>query len=238
MTPEYQGRSCCVVSLFGSLHLGQFRSPLNGDGKVDIADLVMLIENWGTSNPHCDIGPMPWGDGKVDEKDLKVLMGYWTQEVNDPRLVAWWRLDEAEGIVAADKVGTNDGTPVGNPTWQPAGGKVGGTLQFDGIDDYVWTPFVMDPAQGPFSIFAWIKGDAPGQVILSAIEGAAWLQAEEALGCLIVDLPQVTTRTKAPLLRSQSVSSAALAVGGDVLAGSCTHRPRGCRPLGNRQLPG
>ena len=45
-----------------------------------------------------DIGPMPWGDGKVDEKDLEVLMSYWRQEILDPALVAYWKLDEAEGI--------------------------------------------------------------------------------------------------------------------------------------------
>ena len=45
----------------------------NGDGKVDLADLVILIDNWGTDNSLCDIGPMPWGDGVVDVEDLKVL---------------------------------------------------------------------------------------------------------------------------------------------------------------------
>ena len=46
----------------------------NGDGKVDMADLLRLIENWGTDNPLYDIGPYAWGDGVVDEQDLRVLM--------------------------------------------------------------------------------------------------------------------------------------------------------------------
>ncbi len=46
----------------------------NGDGKVDAADMAILVANWGKNNPLCDIGPFPWGDGVVDEKDLKVLM--------------------------------------------------------------------------------------------------------------------------------------------------------------------
>ena len=81
-----------------------------------------------------------------------------------PMLVACWALDESEGSVA-DSLGVNNATLYGNPVWQPAGGKVDGALQFDGIDDYVWTPFVVNPAQGPFSVLAWVKGGAPGQVI-------------------------------------------------------------------------
>jgi serine/threonine protein kinase/Tol biopolymer transport system component/tetratricopeptide (TPR) repeat protein len=46
----------------------------NGDGKVDAADMGLLVANWGKSNFLCDIGPFPWGDGVVDEKDLRVLM--------------------------------------------------------------------------------------------------------------------------------------------------------------------
>jgi hypothetical protein len=147
------------------------------DGKVDIKDLLILIEHWGTSDTLCDIGPMPWGDGKVDEKDLEVLMRYWGQEVTGPTLLAWWKLDETSGVTAADSAGTNDGTLVGNPTWQPTGGKIKGALQFDGIDDYVKTPFVCDPSQGPFSVFAWVKGGAPGQVVLSQPKEADWLMA-------------------------------------------------------------
>ncbi|MCU0917178.1 MAG: LamG domain-containing protein [Planctomycetes bacterium] len=90
-------------------------------------------------------------------------------------VIAYWKLDEASGVAAADSVGTNHGTLMGNPIWQPTGGKVKGALQFDGIDEYVSTPFVRDPSQGPFSIFAWVKGRAPGRVILSQKGGANWL---------------------------------------------------------------
>jgi hypothetical protein len=46
----------------------------NGDGKVDGADLDLLVAHWGTDEPLYDIGPFPWGDGMVDEQDLKILM--------------------------------------------------------------------------------------------------------------------------------------------------------------------
>jgi inhibitor of cysteine peptidase len=46
---------------------------LNGDGIVDAADMVFVVDHWGTDNSLCDIGPMPWGDGVVDVEDLVVI---------------------------------------------------------------------------------------------------------------------------------------------------------------------
>jgi len=46
---------------------------LNADGIVDAADMVIVVDHWGTDNSLCDIGPMPWGDGIVDVQDLIVL---------------------------------------------------------------------------------------------------------------------------------------------------------------------
>ena len=47
---------------------------LNGDGLVDSVDIDIMIGCWGTDEPLCDIGPMPWGDGVVDVEDLVVLV--------------------------------------------------------------------------------------------------------------------------------------------------------------------
>ena len=51
-------------------------------------------------------------------------------------IVAWWKLDEAEGQEAIDSSGYgHDGRLVGAPLWCP--GRTGGALSFDGDGDYV-----------------------------------------------------------------------------------------------------
>jgi len=70
----------------------------------------------------------------------------------------------------------------GGATWGLVG-KGGGALKFDGSNDCVVTDFVLNPATGPFSVFAWIKGGAAGQVIVSqdgSAGGTDWLAASAA----------------------------------------------------------
>jgi hypothetical protein len=176
----------------------------NGDGIVDIDDLLILIEHWGTDEPLCDIGPMPWGDGIVDVQDLEVLMSYWQQEVLPMSLLAYWKLDQTEGDIAYDSAGVNDGILNGGPLWQPAGGQVDGALAFDGTDDYVSTDFVLNPADGPFSVFAWINGGAPGQVIMSQTNGAGtsrnWLCTDSLEGNLMTELKTLGRGGNVPIV--------------------------------------
>ncbi|HUU17383.1 MAG TPA: hypothetical protein VMW72_09560 [Sedimentisphaerales bacterium] len=54
---------------------------LNGDGIVDASDMCIILDYWGTDEPLCDIGPMPWGDGVVDVQDLIVLAEHLFEEV-------------------------------------------------------------------------------------------------------------------------------------------------------------
>ena len=54
---------------------------LNSDGIVDAEDMCIIVDNWGTDDPLCDIGPMPWGDGIVDVQDLIVLAEHLFEEV-------------------------------------------------------------------------------------------------------------------------------------------------------------
>ena len=53
---------------------------LNGDGIVDAADVCIMVDNWGTDNSLCDIGPTPFGDGIVDVEDLIVLAEHLFEE--------------------------------------------------------------------------------------------------------------------------------------------------------------
>jgi len=160
----------------------------NGDEIVDIDDLLILIDFWGTDESLCDIGPMPWGDGIVDREDVKALMSYWGQDIYDPTLIAHWALDEVEGDIAYDSAGVNDAVVFGEPTWQPDGGMVDGAIELDGIGDYISTNPVLNPSEGPFSVLVWIKGGAPGQSILSQADGVSWLCTDSIEGNLITEL--------------------------------------------------
>jgi hypothetical protein len=177
----------------------------NGDGIVDAADMCIMVDHWGEDYSLCDIGPMPWGDGIVDVQDLIVLAEHLFEEVDDPTLVAHWPLDETEGMVITDRAGDNDGYALGDPVWQPEGGMVDGALQLDGIDDYVSTPFVLNAADGKFSVFAWIKGGAPGQAVLSQIGGVNWLCVDTLEGNLMTEL-KGSGRRAAELL-SQTITT-------------------------------
>jgi hypothetical protein len=138
--------------------------------------------------------------------DLELLMSYWGQPVEDPTLIANWALDETEGMIAYDSAGVNDAYLVGEPVWQPDAGKVGGSLMFDGVDDYAFAPLGLNPADGSFSVFAWIKGGAPGQVIFSQSNGANWLGADQDFGCVTTELiPPAVGRFVPQPLKSESV---------------------------------
>jgi hypothetical protein len=135
-----------------------------------------MAQHWGQNKSLYDIGLTPLGDGVVDVNDLTVLAGYIGQDVNDPTLIAHWALDETEGMTTHDSAGSNDAMALGGATWQPAGGKIGGAVALDGKDDFVRSgSVVLDPAKGPLSVIAWVKGTTPGRVIVSQTSGADWL---------------------------------------------------------------
>ena len=177
----------------------------NNDGKVDVKDIIVMTENWGRDYPLCDIGPTPFGDGVVDVRDLLVLAEHMEPEVREPGLIAHWKLDETEGATAYDSAGFSDGALVGDPLWQPDAGPIDGALEFDGMDDSVVADFVLDPREGPFSVFTWIKGGAPGQVIVSQVDGENWLMADASEGTLATELVPPPGRTPVPPLVSDTV---------------------------------
>jgi len=178
----------------------------NADGIVDAADMCIMVDYWGTDEPLCDIGPMPWGDGVVDVEDLIVLAEHLFE---DFALVAHWELDEEMGNIAYDSVGEYDGTVHGEPLWQPTEGKIDGALQFDGVDDYVSIPFVLNPTDGDFSVVAWLMGDVPGQIVLSQVSQAGrgnWLCTDSVEGCLMTELKGSGRPSSGPLLSEAKIT--------------------------------
>jgi len=160
---------------------------LNADGIVNSGDMCVMVNHWGENYSLCDIGPTPLGDGIVDVDDLVVLSEHLFEKVDDPTLVAHWPLDEAEGTIAYDSAGVKDAVIVGGATWQPSGGQIDGALELDGVDGCAITNPVLNPADGPFSIIAWVNGGAPGQVIVSQQGAANWLTTD-ADGKLMTEL--------------------------------------------------
>ncbi len=181
---------------------------LNSDGIVDSADLCIVVDNWLTNEPSCDLTPPPFGDGIVDVQDLVALAKYLFIY---PSTVAYWKLDESEGNVAYDSASVHNGTLVNDPAWQPSSGIVAGALLFDGIDDYVSTDFVLNPVENRFSVFVWIKNAAPGQVILSQTGGANWLSTDPE-GRLMTELippkPPRSTSDLPPLISETIITDA------------------------------
>jgi hypothetical protein len=172
----------------------------NSDGIVDSADIRIMIDHWGTNEKLCDIGPTPLGDGIVDVQDLIVFAEHLFEE---PGLIAYWKLDETEGEIAHDTANSYDGALQGEPTWQPESGIVDGTLQFDGVDDYIVTGSILNPTKGPFSVFAWVKGGVSGQVVISQTDGVKWLFADPTEGNLMTELKE-SGRSTVPL-QSQTI---------------------------------
>jgi hypothetical protein len=76
---------------------------LNADGIVDSADMVIMVDNWGTDNSLCDIGPTPFGDGIVDVQDLIVLAEHLFEEVVDPNAADFIVVEDFDSLA----VGTN-----------------------------------------------------------------------------------------------------------------------------------
>jgi hypothetical protein len=167
----------------------------SADGKVDLKDFSILTLYWQQDESSCDIGPNPFGDGIVDAHDVAVFAEYW---LDDSRIIAHWKLDESEGFEVPDSVGGHNGFVIAqDPLWQPTGGKVNGTLQLDGIDDYVFNSIDLNPAETALSVFAWVKGGAPGQVLISqtdftsgrtALPGSTWLGMDPSDGRLMTGL--------------------------------------------------
>ena len=57
------------------------------------------------------------------------------------KLVGHWAFDEKSGSWARDTCGRNDANVILGNMWRPAGGRVGGALEFDDVKEYVEIPY-------------------------------------------------------------------------------------------------
>jgi len=181
------------------------RADLNDDLIVDIDDLLILIDAWGTENPLVDIAPATNRDAVVDELDLQLLTDYWHVKMLDLGLLAHWPFDETEGMGAEDVVSQKSAWVLNGAVWQPEGGMVGGALELDGVDDIVLVESSPDLGGRAFSVLAWVRGGGPGQVIISQVESADWLLADPSTGALMTTIAPPSSRSPIPPLTSDYV---------------------------------
>ncbi len=177
------------------------------DGDVDFVDFADFASHWGRRDCGLCDGADITGNHNVGLDDLMRLAGEW---LRDTSMVAHWPFDETMGAIADDTVGPNDGELHGDPKRWPAGGSIGGALELDGVDDYVSTGFVLSPAERQFNVFAWVKGGASGQVVVSQTDGAGagrdWLALDSA-GRLMTDLRAPAGRRFGPPLVSDFLAA-------------------------------
>jgi hypothetical protein len=178
---------------------------LSGSDPYDVAHYhVVADSNFPPAIPVAKLAPADtWWTVKARDAYGSTIYADPLRVALPMGVIAYWKLDETEGSVAFDSVGDYDGTVVGVPMWRAEGGKVGGALELSGVGNSITTPFVRDPSEGPFSVFAWVMRGAPGQVILSQAGGVNWLMADTATGALVTELRSASRAAKS--LSSQTV---------------------------------
>lgn len=183
--PNAEGAGIMAQTI-APLLLGVNKSAdFNGDGRVNLLDLAILAQSWLQDSNTLDLAPVPNGDGLVSMPDLMGLSRIW---LTYPGILAHWPLDESEGTIAVDTAGDANGVLHGDPQWQPDGGVLAGALSLDGLDDYVNLGRVMNPHDGPFTLFVWVQGGGPNQIILcqsSSARNTTTLLGTNASGALM-----------------------------------------------------
>jgi hypothetical protein len=143
---------------------GSMPQDCTGDQIINGNDMLALSSAWLSApgqenwNPSCDMSEP--ADDWINNKDLAVLSQVWGQDATGPAPAAYWPLNEATGMVAADSMGSYDGSLLGfsadDSQWVT--GRLGGGLELDGTDDYVEVegyPGIC--GKKPRAVFAWIK---------------------------------------------------------------------------------
>ncbi len=155
----------CILLLSGTSQACFIVGDLNGDCRVGMEDLLLMAAQW--------MAPSSCG--------------------SEAGLVAHWRLDESSGSIAIDSSASGyDGTVFG-ASWNPSGGILGGALQFDGTNDYMYrNGYQGISGSNPRTCTAWIKTDRPSGEIMSwgdrDVDGGRWVIWVDQTGVLRVDV--------------------------------------------------
>ena len=101
--------------------------------------------------------------------------GYDNDDVSTD-LIAHWTFDETSGTSATDSSGSGyTVTTINGPTWQGSGGKIGGALQFDGVNDYAYK---LESGSTNLDMYATYHYNGPP----SSITISAWVYATGPAG--------------------------------------------------------
>lgn len=175
-------RSLAVAdrSLYVSTDQGAIHCFKPWNTTVNLDDYCFMAMDW-MRDPVISSGDFTT-DGIVDFSDLSMLLACWVTRIQ-PGIVGFWQMDENSGSVAHDISGKNNNADlINSPTWQPAAGHINGALQLNGVNQYVDAPFLLNPANGPFTTCAWVKGGQPNEKIICQTDGTGigrnWLNTE------------------------------------------------------------
>lgn len=110
---------------------------------------------------------------RIDERNgTNIIAGtVWT--FTTTQTAFGWYFNDANGTIASEAFGTNNGTLTNGPVW--TNGLNSGALSFDGIDDYVSVPSnaALRISSGSLTISAWVKFNALPDLQTILAKGAA-----------------------------------------------------------------
>ncbi|MCH7559579.1 MAG: discoidin domain-containing protein, partial [Planctomycetes bacterium] len=160
------------------MYNGDLSVPIWKQWNVDLASLGINLSNITTLSIGVDGG----GSGMLYVDDIALYRTappvVMVEPLDPPPggikgLVAYWKLDEASGLTAADSSGYgNDGTLMNMAGTEWTAGIVDGALRFDGNDQYI--DFGSDESlwlTGEATISAWVKMEPANEDAYMGIAG-------------------------------------------------------------------
>jgi len=156
-------------------------ADLNGDGIVDVTDMLIMFEYWDTDNQLCDIAPEPWGDGIVDIQDLTVLTAH-LNEVYPPAATVEVNEDNNSGQIELKQdqilVVTLESNPSTGYSWKPTKNDKSILIQL-GKAEFKPSETSEPPmvGSGGWEIFRF-RAISAGQMTLELIYHRSWEDAE------------------------------------------------------------